>query len=165
MASAAGISEIIDTEALPRAVIDAKPPAWRRILGAIVFPQRVVYVDLSQSEGRRRLTEAHEIGHRIIPWHEESFLLDHEASLMAQTRDKLESEAYLAGSHLMFQAQHFMKTALDFRVTLATPILLSTQYRASIHATLRYYVENHPDDVAMIVTGRYQFSSGALPVA
>ena len=69
----------------------------RRILGVLLHRERVAFVDLSQCEPRARLTEAHEIGHQIIPWHQAAFQLDDEERLLGNTCDQLETEAYLAG--------------------------------------------------------------------
>jgi len=120
-------------------------------------------VDLSQCEPRARLTEAHEIGHKIIPWHQAAFQLDDLERLLGSTRDQLETEAYLAGGHLIFQGQRFLKHALDYQVTIATPIALALDYGASRHATIRYYVLHHPGAIALLVAGRYQ-SHGSVPI-
>jgi hypothetical protein len=135
----------------------------RRILGALLHRERVAFVDLSQCEPRARLTEAHEIGHQIIPWHQAAFQLDDEERLLGATHEQLETEAYLAGGHLIFQGQHFLRHALDYHVTIATPIALAPDYGASRHATIRYYAMHHPDAVALLVAGRYQ-SHGSVPI-
>ena len=83
----------------------------KRILGALLHRERIALVDLSQAEPRARLTEAHEIGHGIIPWHEAAFQLDDKERLLGATRDRLEQGAYLAGGHLIFQGLHFWKRA------------------------------------------------------
>ena len=111
-----------------------------------------------------RLTEAHEIGHQIIPWHEAAFQLDDEERLLGRTRDQLEREAYLACGHLIFQGAHFWRRALDYQVSIGTPVALAPEYGASLHATIRYYVLHHPDPVAVLVAGRYLSSNGSVPV-
>jgi hypothetical protein len=121
-------------------------------------------VDLSQCEPRARLTEAHEIGHQIISWHQAAYQLDDEERLLGRTRDQLEREAYLAGGHLLFQGEHFWRRALDYQVSIGTPIALAPEYGASLHATIRYYVLHHPKPVAVLVAGRYLNSDGSVPV-
>jgi hypothetical protein len=80
------------------------------------------------------------------------------------TRDQLEDEAYLAGGHLIFQGQRFYERALDYKISIATPIALADDYGASLHATIRYYVLHHPDNLALLVAGRYVGSAGSLPI-
>ncbi len=164
VAKAAEIAEIIDISQLPDSITARKPPALKRILGALVHRDRVAFVDLSQSEPRARLTEAHEIGRQIIPWHKAAFQLDDEERLLGITRDQLETEAYLAGGHLIFQGQCFHGQALDYQVSIATPIALAPDYGASLHATIRYYALHHPDAVAVLVAGRLLRSNGSVPV-
>jgi hypothetical protein len=164
VAKTAGITEIIDISRLPADIAARKPPALKRILGALLHRERVALVDLSQCEPRARLTEAHEIGHQIIPWHQAAFQLDDEERLLGRTRDQLEREAYLAGGHLIFQGEHFWRRALDDQVSIGTPIALAAEYGASLHAAIRYYVLHHPDPVAVLVAGRYQNRVGSVPV-
>jgi hypothetical protein len=164
VAKAAGITEIVDISRLPMDIEARKPPALKRILGALLHRERVALVDRSQPEPRARLTEAHEIGHQIIPWHQAAFQLDDEERLLGRTRDQLEREAYLAGGHLIFQGEHFWGRALDYQVSIGTPVALAPEYGASLHAAIRYYVLHHPDPVAVLVAGRYQNSAGSVPV-
>jgi hypothetical protein len=112
--------------------------------------------------GRRAV--AHEIGRKIIPWHEAAFRLDDEERLLGMARDQLEDEAYLAGGHLIFQGQRFHERALGYKISIATPIALADDYGASLHATIRYYVLHHPDNLALLVAGRYVGSAGSLPI-
>jgi hypothetical protein len=127
-------------------------------------PHRVAFVDFGQSKPRARLTEAHEIGHQIIPWHKGAFQLDDEERLLGITHEQLETEAYLAGGHLIFQGQRFHRQALDYQVSMRTPVALADEYGASLHATIRYYVTHHPDPVALLVAGRYTNRDGCVPV-
>jgi hypothetical protein len=131
VAKAAGITEIVDISRLPRDIEARKPPALKRILGALLHRERVALVDRSQPEPRARLTEAHEIGHQIIPWHQAAFQLDDEERLLGRTRDQLEREAYLAGGHLIFQGEHFWGRALDYQVSIGTPVALAPEYGAT----------------------------------
>jgi hypothetical protein len=154
----------VDISHLPGDVAVRKPRALKRILGALLYHERVALVDRSQREPRVRLTEAHEIGHKIIPWHEAAFRLDDEERLLGMTRDQLEEEAYLAGGHLIFQGLRFHERALDYKISISTPIALADDYGASLHATIRYYVLHHPDAVAVLVAGRYINRDGSVPV-
>jgi len=153
---AVGLAPIVDIGQLPPDIAAKKPWAWKRILGALVYRERLAFVDLSQPEPRARLTHGHEIGHRILPWHEGAFQLDGHENLLGMTRERLELEAYLAGGHLLFQGRHFTDQALGYQVSIKTPIALAGDYAASMHATIRYYVVHMPDPVAVLIAGRYQ---------
>jgi hypothetical protein len=47
---------------------------------------------------------------------------------------------------------------------MRTPLELSGSYGASRHATLHYYVEEHPDVVALLIAGRYPHVDGSIPI-
>lgn len=163
IAEVAGLSEIVDVADLPAELERAKPRAWKAILGAILFPARVAFVDRSQVETRVRFTEAHEVVHKLLPWHERSYLLDDDTRLSHQTDEQLEVEANLGAAHLLFQGRRFHERALDYERSLRTPLLLAETHGASRHAGIRYYVEHHPEPVALAVTGIYERVRG-LPV-
>jgi hypothetical protein len=152
---AVGLAPVVDIGELPPDIAAKKPRAWKRILGALVYRERLAFVDLSQTEPRARLTHGHEIGHRILPWHEGAFQLDGCEHLLGMTHDRLELEAYLAGGHLLFQGPRFTENALGYQVSIKTPIALAADYAASMHATIRYYAMHMPDPVAVLIAGRY----------
>ncbi len=156
-----GITELIDISGLPNDIAVRHPKFLKRLLGAYVFRSETAFVDLSQPDGRARFTEAHEIGHKIIPWHREAFYTDDDTHLIPSTRELLEQEANYAAARLLFQGHRFHERALQYETSIKTPVRLAPDLGASFHATIWYYVEHHPDPLALITTGRY---GNALPV-
>lgn len=165
VAGAAGVEKIREANAIPEEIVAKKPRLWKRILGAVVFSEKTIYVDRqSQIVPRANFTEAHEIAHVLLPWHEDAFRIDDERRLFYETHEELESEANYAAAHLIFQGHRYHERALEDRVSIATPIELADVYRASLHASIRYYVEHHPEPVAVLVAGRYAQYDGTLPI-
>ncbi len=159
-----GLGDVVDISDLPPDLEAKKPAAWRRILGALMVRERTVFVDSTQSWPRRRFVEAHEYGHWLIPWQQATYHLDDERRLSPATRERYEVEANLAAAHLIFQGTEFVKRALDAKVGIQTPLALSAEFAASCHAAIRYYVEHHPDAVALLITGKIVGIDGAVPV-
>lgn len=159
----AGLKEVIDIGELPEELAAAKPKAWRRILGALLYRADTAFVDFSQVTGRARFTQAHEITHRALPWHARAYHLDDEARLFRDTECLLELEANFGAAQLLFQGNRFHNRALDYQTSIRTPIALAEDFDASIHATIRYYVEHHPEPLAALVTGRYRRFDGTVP--
>ncbi len=164
VAEIAGIAEVISMNDLPDELVAKKPRVWKRILGAYLFRSKTAFVDLDQTVGRARFIQAHETGHRIIPWHEDSFYLDDEGRLFRDTEERFELEANLAAAHLIFQGKRFFDKALDHERSINTPIAIADDFGASMHATIRYYVEHHPDSVAVVIAGRYRRADWTVPV-
>lgn len=148
------------TDLVPKRSRRAQVKKW---LGAYFFKAEVAFVDFSQAAGRARFTEAHELGHRVIPWHRGAYV-DDEQSLFRDTEALLEKEANLAAAHLIFQGSPFFERAFDFPLSLRTPILLANEFGASLHATIRFYVEQHVEPLAVIVAGRYPRLDGTVPI-
>lgn len=159
---ASGVQEVIDISQAP-GEIAPKRSLLRKWLGAYLFRAETVFVDLSQPRGRARFTEAHELGHCVVPWHREAYL-DDERTLFSDTELVLELEANLAAAHLIFQGRPFFERALDYPLSLRTPLLLADEFDASLHATIRYYVEHHVERLAILILGRYRRLDGSVPI-
>lgn len=159
----AGIRDRIDMRELPPEFVAKKPPRWKRILGAYLFREVTSFVDLSQSEERVLFTDAHETTHALLPWHEDTYYLDDVGRLFQEAKEELEAEANLGAALIIFQNGRFHERALDYERTINTPILLASEFGASCHATIRHYVEYHPDSVALAICGRYP-TNGQLPI-
>jgi hypothetical protein len=160
---AIGTTQVVDISQLPEDLVVSKPSALKKLLGAYLYRAETAFVDFSQPEGRARFIQAHELGHRVVPWHAGAYL-DDELRLFRQTEELLELEANLAGAHLIFQGSPFFERALEFPLSLKTPILLAQQFKASLHATIRYYIEGHPDPVAGLIAGRFKRVDGTVPI-
>src|SRR5215218_10221989 len=75
--SVAGIRAVEPMPALPERV---RTPG-RRLLRALWFEERTIFLEERQSPARRRFTHAHELIHALVPWHE--------AAIREDTRDEL----------------------------------------------------------------------------
>ena len=161
---AVGVRERIDISELPEDLAAQKPRSWRRILGALWFTERVVFIDGSEPNTRQLFTDAHEATHAMCEWHENILRLDNEDTLFKQLHAGVEAEANFGAGYLMFQGSRFHKRALRDQVSIRAPLALAKRYGASRHATLHYYAELHPDPVALLVAGRRPRVDGTLPV-
>jgi hypothetical protein len=65
---------------------------------------------------------------------------------------------------LIFQEDRFHARALDYENSIKTPILLAEEFGASLHATIRFYAEHHPEPLALAIAGRFSRSDGTVPV-
>jgi Zn-dependent peptidase ImmA (M78 family) len=84
--------------------------------------------------GRAWFTEAHELGHCVVPWHREAYV-DDERTLFSDTELVLELEANLA-AHLIFQGRPFFERALDYPLSLRTPLLAGSVSTRKLHKRL-----------------------------
>jgi hypothetical protein len=148
----------IELERLPVAA-----PLRDRLLGAVWFEERALFVRAGQSAARRRFTEAHETAHLLCPWHAAALRTDtaHELSAFAEG---LEAEANYGAGQLIFQGDAFAREAAAHERSLRTPFTLAGRYGASRHAAAYHYAESHRDPVALVVAGRWPDGTGRLPV-
>ena len=145
--------------------ISALPaPPGRRLLGALWFERRVMYVDERQSPPRRRFTEAHELVHALCPWHEAVLRLDTADELFKPVLDAVEAEANAGAGMLIFQGSAFARRAAQGQCSIETAFALAHEHGASRHATLHHYVQTHPGRAAMLTVGRFPRRDGSLPV-
>jgi hypothetical protein len=127
----------------------------KRFVGAVFFDPKVVLVDTSKPEEMQRWTEAHELAHKLLPWHVESSYRDDDLTLSRETKEQMEREASAGGAHLLFQGSHFWDESLSYKQGLAVPVALARSYGASLTATIRYYVETHHAPVGLLCASQY----------
>jgi hypothetical protein len=139
-------------------------PPQARVLGALWFEERALFVERTQSRARRRFTEAHELGHLLCPWHRAVMRLDTAGELFGSLGVGIEAEANLAAGELIFQGARFTAEAADHEHSLRTPLALADAYGASGHAAAHHYVERHAELLALLVAGRWPDARGRLPV-
>ena len=138
-------------------------PLRKRLLGAVWFEERALFIRAGQSPARRRFTEAHETAHLLCPWHAAALRVDTAAELSPLAAG-LEAEANYGAGRLIFQGDRFAREAAAHERSLRTPFALAGVYGASRHAAAYHYAESHGDPVALVVAGRWPDASGRLPV-
>lgn len=164
VARVAGIRETIDIGQLPTDLVGRRPGVLKRVIGAIFYRERTIFVDRSQGPARGRFIEAHEVIHKAIPWHETFYRLDDAPRVFGPTKKKLDREADAGAAELLFQGDLFVRRALDYETSIAAPIALAPEFGVSITAAVRHYAVYHPDPVAVIVAGRYPRANGTVPI-
>ena len=81
-------------------------------LQALYLPDRKrILLDRSLPEKKHRWHEAHEIGHSLIPWHEEVMLGDNSYTLSQDCHEQVEIEANFAAARLLFLRERFTDEA------------------------------------------------------
>jgi hypothetical protein len=160
VARAAGVRAIVPMPGLPASVRRTD----RRLLGALWFEERALFLDETQSRVRRRFTQAHELVHALCPWHEAVLREDTEDELFRPTRAALELEANAGAGMLIFQRADFAEHAAAGPCSIRTGLALAARYGASRHAALHHYVATHPAPLALLVAGRFPRRDGGLPV-
>ena len=120
-------------------------------LRALYIPDRKrILLDRSEPEIRQRWNEAHEIGHSLLPWHEDLMLGDTEHSLRPQCHDQMEAEANYAAGQLLFLRARFTTAANDAAPTIESVRRLKSDFGNSMTTTFWRYVENAHDGLPMI---------------
>jgi uncharacterized protein DUF955 len=156
----AGVRAVEPMQRLPAEIAAVR----ERLLGALWFQERTIFVDEQQSEPRRRFTEAHELAHALCPWHEAALRLDTEDELFRPVAEAIEAEANVAAGMLLFQGGSFAVRAGADPPTIELAHALAREHGASLHATLRHLVETHACPAALLATGRFPARDGTLPV-
>lgn len=156
----AGVRAVAPIPALPERV---RTPG-RKLLGALWFEERTMFLEEGQTEARRRFTEAHELMHALCPWHEAVLREDTSDELFKPALDAIEAEANLGAGMLLFQGRRFAARVASERPSISAPLALAREYGASAHAALHHYVVTHAAALALLVVGRFPRRDGSLPV-
>jgi hypothetical protein len=127
---------------------------WRKVRGLFRYDDRVFYVDPNQHPHQQVHATFHEAYHAIDPAHKELseiIHLDNDQTLAPWVKRKMEMEANLGASLIRFQLNRLQREARDFPVNMETIVYLAQRFDASIHSTLRRYVEDIDELCMMLV--------------
>lgn len=120
---------------------------------ALFVDEGRIIIDSSLPPLKQEWPSFHEMGHRILVWHQPYFYGDTAQTLDPDWQEQLEEEANYAGSTLMFCGQVFTKEARDTTPGWASVEDLKKRYRKNYPTTLRRYVQFGPDcPMAMLVS-------------
>lgn len=120
-------------------------------LRALYLPDRKrILLDRSQPQAKHRWNEAHEIGHSILPWHEDLMLGDHEQTLSPGCHAQIEAEANYAAGQMLFLQSRFRSAANDHTPSLDAIRNLKGAFGNTYTTTFWRFIEDCHNEVPMI---------------
>jgi len=123
----------------PTLIIDA---IRKFSLKALYLPdRRRILLDARLPEKKHRWNEGHEIGHSLIPWHDDMMLGDNASTLSQDCREQIEAEANFAAGRLLFLRDRFAVEALDLERSIASVQSLHKRFGNTLSTTLYRFVE------------------------
>lgn len=124
-----------------------------KVLGALAFKEKILYVASDMPDERQRFTEGHELGHDLLPWHEIAYFADNDTTLAPSTREGLEIEANSFSAEILFGLERFNTMADSSAPGIGPALELASVFKTSAHAALRRYAETSARPVALIAYG------------
>lgn len=105
--------------------------------------EKSIFINESLPDKKQRWAESHEIGHSVLPWHEECLYGDPQNSLSLACKEKIEAEANYAAGQILFPAKFFRDTLPPERSITLDYIqkTLAKEFGNSITSTLWRTVE------------------------
>ena len=111
-------------------------------LQALYLPDRKrILLDGNLPEKKHRWHEAHEIGHSLIPWHEEVMLGDNSYTLSQDCHEQVEAEANFAAARLLFLRERFTAEARSLDPSIKAVRELHGIFGNTLSTTLYRFVE------------------------
>lgn len=151
------VNKQIDISKVHDGYLHRAPDALFRALGKLrgLFDRskKTIYLDLSQIPTRRNFVKLHEIGHGVLPWQQTVYevLEDDDDSLSQHAIEEFEQEANYFASVTLFQHEIFFNELKKLHLGIDAAVDLSKRFGASLHATLRKYIEQSPKRCALLV--------------
>lgn len=111
-------------------------------LQALYLPdQKRILLDQSLPEKKHRWNEAHEIGHSLLPWHDDVMHGDNQHTLRPDCLAEIEAEANFAAGRMLFLRDRFGNEAHGQALSIASIQALHKQFGNTISSTLWRFVE------------------------
>lgn len=124
----------------PTLIIDA---IRKLSLKALYLPDRKrILLDGSLPIKKHRWNEAHEIGHSLIPWHEDMMLGDNAHTLSPDCHEQVEAEANFAGGRLLFLRERFVAEARSLDPSIGSVQRLHGAFGNTLSTTLYRFIES-----------------------
>ncbi len=124
----------------PTLIIDA---IRKFSLKALYLPDRKrILLDGNVPKLKHRWNEAHEVGHSLLPWHEEMMHGDNEHTLSRSCMDHIEAEANFAAGRLLFFRDRFVEEVRSSTPELKAVKRLHGIYGNTLSTTLWRFVES-----------------------
>jgi Zn-dependent peptidase ImmA (M78 family) len=147
----------VDISKVHENYLQRAPAALFRALGKVrgLFDRtkKTIYLDLSQLPTRGNFVKLHETGHGVLPWQQKTYevLEDDDDSLSLHVIEEFEREANYFASVTLFQHEIFFAELKKLHLGVDAAVALSKRFGASLHATLRRYIEHSPKRCALLV--------------
>ncbi len=126
--------------------------SWNRLRGALDFRANTIWIKPNLHPMRERFVISHEIGHAILPAHQEFFAyVDDESSLSASVRAPFEQEANFAAAQLLFQCGQLGEEVDSSPISIELICDCARLFGASIVATAREAAEQSRKDIAIAI--------------
>ena len=111
-------------------------------LKALYLPDRKrILLDESLPEKKHRWNEAHEIGHSLIPWHEDIMFGDNAYTLSQDCHEQVEAEANFAAGRLLFLRERFTEEVRSLDPSIEAVQQLHSIFGNTLSTTLYRLVE------------------------
>ncbi len=111
-------------------------------LKALYLPDRKrIVLNGDLPEKKHRWNEGHEIGHSLIPWHEDVMLGDNTHTVSNDCHDQIEAEANFAAARLLFLRDRFSDEAKSLRPTIEAVKKLHGFFGNTLSTTFYRFVE------------------------
>jgi hypothetical protein len=132
----------------PTLIIDA---IRKFSLKALYLPDRKrILLDDSIPKLKHRWSEAHEVGHSLLPWHEEMMHGDNEHTLSKNCMEHIEAEANFAAGRLIFLRDRFVEEAKSSDLSIQAVRALKDRFGNTLASTLWRYVESTGDTTPVV---------------
>jgi hypothetical protein len=133
-------------------------------LRALFLPDRKrILIDADLPQPKQRWGEAHEIGHSLIPWHQDVMLGDKERTLSVVCHQQIEAEANYAAGRLLFLREAFAEQLLSTPLSFGSLRALSKEFRNTMTSTLWRAVESLPTPTFGMVSQHPRYSDPKRP--
>lgn len=120
-------------------------------LKALYLPDRKrILLDGDLPLLKHRWNEAHEIGHSLLPWHEDAMHGDNSQTLSLHCHEQIEAEANYAAGRMLFLRDRFTDEARSLEPAIASIISLRNTFGNTLSTTLYRFVEMAGADRPMV---------------
>lgn len=120
-------------------------------LKALYLPDsKRILLDGDLPQKKHRWNEAHEIGHSLLPWHEDVMHGDNAHTVSVDCHEQVEAEANFAAGRMLFLRDRFSEEARSMPASIASVQQLHAKFGNTMSTTLYRFVEMSGQDLPIV---------------
>lgn len=112
-----------------------------RVAGLLDLESRHIAINPALHPRHREFLQFHEIGHELLSWHRELFVVTSEHDLTPDIRERFEADANYFAAQTIFQIDDLAHAYRGKRLRTSDLAAVAARYEASLTATVYQYVQ------------------------
>lgn len=123
----------------------------KKIQALVSLRDKVILLSNDLHRARKPFAKGHELGHAVLPWHQDILYACDEHDLKPSARAQLEYEANEFASEILIPRELLAQVYTQYPISMETVLAIRNWSGASIESVANAYAKSHPQKCVLLV--------------